>query len=45
MRPEACEGALLRRLASMPFLDRLERAGMVESVDHAAPLVPPTRRY
>ena len=65
MRPEACEGELLRRLASMPFLDRLEmaavsgrsrggvyeavgrleRAGLVESVAHAAPLVPPTRRY
>ena len=24
MRPEACEGELLRRLAGMPFLDRLE---------------------
>ena len=24
MRPEACEGELLQRLAAMPFLDRLE---------------------
>ena len=24
MRPEACEAELLRRLAAMPFLDRLE---------------------
>ena len=24
MRPEACETELLRRLAAMPFLDRLE---------------------
>lgn len=65
MRPEGCERALLRRLASMPFLDRLEMAavsgrsrgavyeavdrmerdGLVASVLHAAPLIPPTRRY
>ena len=24
MRPQACDGDLLRRLAAMPFLDRLE---------------------
>ena len=65
MRPEGCEAELLRRLASMPFLDRLEMAsvsgrsrgavypvvdrlerdGLVASVPHAAPLIPPTRRY
>ena len=28
MRPEACETELLRRLASMPFLDRLEMAAV-----------------
>ena len=60
-----CEADALRRLADMPFLDRLELAalagrsrgavydavarleerGMVESVPHASPLVPPTHRY
>ena len=65
MRPEACETELLRRLAAMPFLDRLEmvavsgrsrgavyeavdrmeRDGLVASVPHAAPIIPPTRRY
>ena len=65
MRPNGCEGELLRRLASMPFLDRLEMAavsgrsrgavyeavermerdGLVASIPHAAPLIPPTRRY
>ena len=65
MRPEACETELLRRLAAMPFLDRLEMAavsgrsrgavyeavrklesaGLVASVPHAAQLIPPTRRY
>ena len=65
MRPGACERELLRRLASMPFLDRLEmvvvsgwsraavypvverleRDGLVGSVPHATPLVPPTRRF
>ena len=65
MKPAGCEGELLRRLASMPFLDRLEAVavsgwsrgavygaverlehwGQVASVLHAAPLVPPTRRY
>ena len=28
MRPEGCEGELLRRLAAMPFLDRLEMAAL-----------------
>ena len=65
MRSEACEGELLRSLAAMPFLDRLEMAavsgrsrgavyetvkkleigGLVASVPHATPLIPPTRRY
>ena len=65
MRPDGCERELLRRLASMPFLDRLKMAavsgrsrgavheavdrmehdGLVASVPHAAPLIPPTRRY
>ena len=65
MRPEACETELLRRLAAMPFLDRLEMVAvsgrsrgavyeavrklesgrLIASVPHAAPLVPPTRRY
>ena len=65
MRSEGCEGELLRRLASMPFLDRLEMAavsgrsrgavyeavermerdGLVASIPHAAPLIPPTGRY
>ena len=65
MRPDGCERELLRRLASMPFLDRLEmaavsgrsrgavyeavdrmeREGLVASVHHTAPLIPPTRRY
>ena len=65
MRPDGCEAELLRRLASMPFLDRLEmaavsgrsrgavyeaadrleEAGLAASVPHAAPLIPPTKRY
>ena len=65
MRPDGCDGELLRRLASMPFLDRLEMAavsgrsrgavyeaadrlddaGLAASVPHAAPLIPPTKRY
>lgn len=65
MRPDGCEGEVLRRLVAMPFLDRLETAtvtgrsrgavyeavaslerdGLVASVPHASPLVPPTRRY
>ena len=65
MRPDGCEAELLRRLAAMPFLDRLEMAavsgrsrgavyeavermerdGLVASIPHAAPLIPPTRRY
>lgn len=65
MRPDGCEGEVLRRLAAMPFLDRLETAaitgrsrgavyeavrrleseGLVASVPHASPLIPPTRRY
>ena len=65
MRFNRCEADALRRLADMPFLDRLELAalsgwsrgavyeavarledrGMVESVPHASPLVPPTRRH
>ncbi len=65
MRPGGCERELLRRLVSMPFLDRLEMAavsgrsrgavyeavdrmerdGLVDSVPHAAPLIPPVRRY
>ena len=65
MRPDGCEAELLRRLASMPFLDRLEMAavsgrsrgavyeavermerdGLVASIPHAAPLIPPTKRY
>ena len=65
MRPEGCEAELLRRLASMPLLDRLEMAavsgrsrgavyeavgrleseGLVASLPHASPLIPPTRRY
>ena len=65
MRFSHCEADALRRLADMPFLDRLElaaltgwsrgavydavarleREGMVESVPHASPLVPPTRRH
>ena len=65
MRPDGCEAELLRRLASMPFLDRLEMAavsgrsrgavyeavermerdGLVASIPHSAPLIPPTRRY
>ena len=60
-----CEADALRRLAYMPFLDRLEltaltgwsrgavyqavekleRAGMVEAVSHASPLVGPTGRH
>ena len=28
MRPEACEGEIVRRLAAMPFLDRLEMAAV-----------------
>ena len=62
---DGCEGEVLRRLAAMPFLDRLEMAavtgrsrgavyeavgrleseGLADSVSHASPLVPPTRRY
>ena len=65
MRPDGCEAELLRRLAAMPFLDRLEmvavsgrsrgavypvvdrleRDGLLGSIPHAAPLIPPTRRY
>ena len=65
MRPGGCEAELLRRLAAMPFLDRLEmtavsgrsrgavyeavermeRDGLIASIPHAAPLIPPTRRY
>ena len=65
MRPEGCEAELLRRLASMPLLDRLEMAavsgwsrgavyeavarmerdGLVASIPHSSPLIPPTRRY
>ena len=65
MRPDGCGAELLRRLAAMPFLDRLEMAavsgrsrgavyeavgrledaGLVESVAHAAVGIPPTRRY
>ena len=65
MRPGNCEGTLLRRLAAMPFLDRLEMVAvsgwsrssvynavrklengrLVDSVNHAAQLIPPTRRY
>ena len=65
MRLPACEGELLRCLASMPFLDRLEMAavsgwsrgavyeavrklegaGLIAPVPHAAELIPPTRRY
>ncbi len=65
MRSDGSEAELLRRLASMPFLDRLEMAavsgrsrgavyeavermerdGLVASIPHAAPLIPPTRRY
>ncbi len=65
MKFNRCEADALRRLADMPFLDRLElaaltgwsrgavydavagleREGMVESVPHASPLVPPTRRH
>ena len=60
-----CRGDALRRLAELPFLDRLELAsvsgwsrgavyhavsgleqeGTVQAIPHAAPLVPPTRRY
>ena len=60
-----CRGEALRRLAELPFLDRLELAavsgwsrgavyqavehlehgGMVQAIPHAAPHVPPTRRY
>ena len=65
MKPDGCKRELLRRLASMPFIDRLEMAavsgrsrgavyeavdrmerdGLVVSVSHVAPLIPPTRRY
>ena len=65
MRTEACWAELLRQLAAMPLLDRLEMAavsgrsrgavyeavekmedaGLVESVAHAAPLTASTRRY
>ena len=65
MNATRCEADALRRLADMPFLDRLELAaltgwsrgavyeavarledrGIVETVPHASPLVPPTRRY
>ena len=65
MRPAECEGELLRCLAAMPFLDRLEmvavsgrsrgavyeavgkleEACLTASVPHAAPFIPPTRRY
>ena len=65
MRSEWCEYEILERLASMPFLDRLEMAavigrsrgavyeavrrlengGLVDSLPHASPIVPPTRRY
>ena len=63
MRP--VDGELLRLLAAMPFLDRLEAAavsgwsrgavykavprlqdaGLIAPVPHAADLIPPTRRY
>ncbi len=65
MTSNRCDADALRRLADMPFLDRLElaalsgwsrgavyqavekleRAGMVEAVSQASPLVPPTRRH
>ena len=65
MTRTGCEGEALRRLAEMPFLDRLELAaltgrsrgavyaamdrlqkrGMVSTIPHASPLIPPVRRY
>ena len=45
MRPGGCEEELLRALAEMPFLDRLETGGFAASVPHATDLVPPTRRF
>ena len=33
------------RGAVYPVVDRLERDGLLRSVPHAAPLIPPTRRY
>ena len=65
MRLDGCGGELLRRLASMPLMDRLEMAavsgrsrgavyeavarmerdGLVASIPHSSPLIPPTRRY
>ena len=65
MRPDGCGAEILRRLAAMPLLDRLEMAsvsgrsrgavyeavdrmegaGLVESIPHAAVGIPPTWRY
>ena len=65
MSPTGCRHEALRRLAELPFLDRLELAavsgwsrgavyqavrsleqgGMACAIPHAAPVVPPTRRY
>ena len=45
MKPGGCEEELLRALAEMPFLDRLENGGYAASVPHAPdPKVPPHRR-
>ncbi len=65
MRPAASEQELMRALAGMPFLgrlelaavagrsrgavyeavDRMEKAGFVDSISHATDLLPPTRRF
>ena len=36
---------MLRGLASMPFIDRLEDRGLAAAFPHASDLIPPTRRY
>ena len=45
MIPKGCEKDMLRRLAEMPFLDRLAERGMVQAVLHASELTCPARRY
>ena len=45
MKPTGCEEDMLRGLASMPFIDRLEDRGLAAAFPHASDLIPPTRRY
>ena len=45
MIPAGYETDILRRLAEMPFLDRLAQRGMVQAILHASELTSPTRRY